>query len=306
MTTWKWAAAAALSAAVMSGAATAAAEDAKAAEVLAAARKAIGGKAASLDTLAVEAALQRNVGSVQMSSDVEILVDLPDKYLRADSPRGGMAGPLTMGFSGEKVIRPAGSSLGPGGAMMIRIGPGGPAPATEKLTPDEQARAEAALRRSAQADISRLMLGWLAAAHPALGATYTYAGEAESPDGKAHVIDVTAPEGFAARLFIDQQTQLPLMVTFQAVQPRVVRMEGPRGGRGQGRGAPADELRKLEEETAPPALVENTLFFDDWRDVGGLRFPHSIRRAAGGTTNEEWTVNRVRVNPKIDPRKFHG
>ena len=41
--------------------------------------------------------------------------------------------------------------------------------------------------RSARADISRLMLGWFAAAHPSLDAQYTYAGEAESPDGKADV-----------------------------------------------------------------------------------------------------------------------
>ena len=53
-------------------------------------------------------------------------------------------------------------------------------------------------------------------------------------------------------------------------------------------------------------MVEFTLFFDDWRDVGGIRFPHKLRRAMGGATNEEWTVGKVKVNPKIDPKKFEG
>ena len=45
-------------------------EDKKAAEVLAAARKAIGGKKLdSLKSLSVQAAMQRNVGNFQMNSD---------------------------------------------------------------------------------------------------------------------------------------------------------------------------------------------------------------------------------------------
>jgi hypothetical protein len=49
-----------------------------------------------------------------------------------------------------------------------------------------------------------------------------------------------------------------------------------------------------------------TLFFEDWRAVGGVQSPHKIRRAAAGTTHEEWTVNRARINPKIDPKRFEG
>ena len=51
-------------------------------------------------------------------------------------------------------------------------------------------------------------------------------------------------------------------------------------------------------------MVEFTLFFDDWRDADGIKFPHKMRRAMGGATNEEWTVSKVKVNPKIDPKKF--
>ena len=61
-------------------------EDKKAVEVLAGARKAIGGKTLdSLKTLSVQAAMQRNAGNFQMNSDLELLVELPDKYLRSEA-----------------------------------------------------------------------------------------------------------------------------------------------------------------------------------------------------------------------------
>ena len=65
-----------------------AAGSSKAAEVIAAARKAIGGKKLdALKSFSVQAALQRNVGNFQMNSDVEILLELPDKYLRSETHR---------------------------------------------------------------------------------------------------------------------------------------------------------------------------------------------------------------------------
>ena len=46
-----------------------------------AARKAIGDKKLdALKTLSVEASVQRNVNTMQMTSEVEILLELPDKY----------------------------------------------------------------------------------------------------------------------------------------------------------------------------------------------------------------------------------
>ena len=50
--------------------------------------------------------------------------------------------------------------------------------------------------------------------------------------------------------------------------------------------------------------VEYSLFFDDWREIDGINFPHVIRRATKGTTEEEWTITKVKVNPKLDAKKF--
>jgi len=55
-------------------------QESKAADVLAGTRKAIGGKKLdTLTSLSVQAAAQRSVGSFQITSDLELLVDMPDK-----------------------------------------------------------------------------------------------------------------------------------------------------------------------------------------------------------------------------------
>ncbi len=231
-------------------------EDTKAANVIATARKAIGGKKLEgLKSLGVEAAAQRNVGTFQMTADVELLVEMPDKYMRAETPQGGMVTVgMTTGFNGDRPLKAAAApGIGPGGAMIIRMGPSGAMPGpTEKPTPEQQQQIDRTVVRSSRQELSRLMLGWFGAAHPSLNARVTYAGEAESPDGKADVIEVKNADGFAARLFIDKETHLPLMVTYQGPQGRVVTMGGPRGGgpRGGGPGTqgPPQQGRQITDE----------------------------------------------------------
>jgi hypothetical protein len=239
---------------------------------------------------------------MQLSSDVEILLELPDKYLRSEVSSGGgmmLAGGGVSGFNGDRSLqKSSGGTMAGGGNMMIRIGgPGGPPPggSGEKPTPEQLEQMNKGAVRGGQVEASRLMLGWFAMAHPAINAQYVYAGEAESPDGKAYVIDVKNADNFAARLFIDQQTHLPLMVTYKGPQPRVMRRTAADGN---------EPVQAMPAQ--PPALVDYTLFFDDWRDGDGVKFPFKMRRAMGGETIEEWTVSKVKVNPKIDPKRFAG
>jgi hypothetical protein len=300
-----------------------AAQDAKATEVLADARKAIGAKRLDgLTSLSVQAAAQRNVGNFQMTSDLELLLGLPDKYVRSESSNSAMVSMSnTIGFNGDRPIKSAAqASMPAGGGMMIRMG--GPGMVMggsgEKPAPEQQAQLDKQLVRSARQEISRLMLGWFATTHPSIAAQYSYSGKAESPDGKAFIIEAKGADGFAARLFIDETTHLPLMVTYQGPQPRMVTAGGPPpggGGRAEGPARPpnpeerqrieADAQRQIQQlEAQPPAMVEYTLYFDDWREEDGIKFPHALRRASAGTTMEEWTVSKVKVNPKIDPKKF--
>ena len=69
--------------------------------------------------------------------------------------------------------------------------------------------------------------------------TYTYGGQAESPDGKADIIDVTGPDDFKVRLFVDTETHLPLMLTYMEPEARMVmRTVGREGGGRSGGSGP--------------------------------------------------------------------
>ncbi|HET7696812.1 MAG TPA: hypothetical protein VFK57_13950 [Vicinamibacterales bacterium] len=301
----------------------------KAAEIVAAARKAIGDrKLEGLKTFSVQAGLQRNMANTQVSSDVEIVLELPDKYLRQETPQGGgmiLAGGGLSGFNGDLPLQKANAGGVPGGGMVIRMGgPGGAVMGSgEKPTPEQMEQMNKALVRNGRSEASRLMLGWFAAAHPAVNAQYTYAGEAESPDGKAYVIDVKNADGFTARLFIDQQTNLPLMVTYKAPQPRmmtaggappaaasgghVIRSQAPGGQltEEERRKLQADAEKQIQEmQRQPPAMADYALYFEEWRESDGVKFPFRMRRATDGTTTEEWTVSRIKLNPRIDAKRF--
>jgi hypothetical protein len=282
---------------------TMAGQEAKATEVLGGARKAIGGKKLDgLTSFSVQARTQRNIGNFQMTSDLELLLGLPDKYVRSESSNSAMVNmSSTAGFNGDRPIKgPAQAGMPAGGGMIIRMGGPGMVPAGggDKPTPEQQAALDKQIVRSARQEISRFMLGWFATAHPSVSAQYTYAGEAESPDGKAFIVDVKSADGFAARLFIDEATHLPLMVTYRASQLQRIAVDGPPRTGADGRG----QVEQVQAQ--PPAMVDYTLYFDDWREEDGIKFPHALRRASAGATMEEWTVTKVKVNPKIDPKKF--
>jgi len=165
------------------------------------------------------------------------------------------------------------TTAGFNGADLIQV-PAPPAPAPARVA-------------AVKAEFTRLMLGMMAAS-PAIPLTFVHAGKAEAPQGKADVLDARG-EGFTARLFISEDTHLPFMLSWQAspIRGRGARAGGACGGR---------------EAAAAPA--EHRLYFSDYREVSGQQLPFRIRRATGADTVEETTVDRYRVNTKIDPRKF--
>ena len=124
------------------------------------------------------------------------------------------------------------------------------------------------------------MLGFFSASTDAFPLTFQRFGIAESPQGKADVITVLGPNNFTANLLINQATHLPVMLSWVP---------------------PAPPARAGGTPTAP---LEQRLYFADYRDSGGVVWPHRIRRAAGPDTTEETTFDRFRLNARIDPKKF--
>jgi hypothetical protein len=94
-------------------------------------------------------------------------------------------------------------------------------------------------------DFVRLTLGMFAASFSTYPVTFTYAGQAEAPQGKADVIDVKGPSNFAVKLFVNSQTHLPIMVSWQAQPP-------PMRGMPPGRGAVPPGARGAAPAGGPP------------------------------------------------------
>lgn len=200
--------------------------------VLSAAREALGGEKtlSSVKTIVATGRTQQVRGNNIVPIEFEIDIELPDKYVRKDEIPAQGSGPSTNGFSGDTLIQTKGAAV--------------------------------------KQDFARLMLGMFAASFSGYPLSFTYAGQAEAPQGRADVLDAKGAPNVAMRVFIDRGTHLPIMITW------------------------------------PAAPMENRLFLSDYRDVDGKKWPFRWRRAVGPDTVEETTFDRFRVNMKIDPRKF--
>jgi hypothetical protein len=166
-----------------------------------------------------------------------------------------------------------------------------------------------------------------AASFDAYPLTFTLAGQAEAPQGKADVVDTKGPVTFSLRLFINTETHLPIMVSWTSPATNVVLTDpgqpppanlAPGSIVAQAPPRPAatapkedqdkyvkdvQDLRKKTLAGAKP--VESRLYFADYRDIGnGLKFPFRLRKAVAGETIEETNFDAFKINPRIDPRKF--
>ena len=246
----------------------------RATTVLAEARTALGGEAriAGVKTFVASGRTRQIRGNNLVPIEFEIQSELPDKYSRRDEVPAQDTAPSLSGFNGD---------------TLILVPP----------LPPQQAAAAPGRIAAARQDFARLMLGMFATVPGTFPLTFAYAGQAEAPEGKADVLDVTGPANFKARLFIDSQTHLPLMLSWQAPNPPA-RGGGPPGRAG---GAPP-----AGPPAAPPQAVEQRMFFADYRDVDGFKLPFRIRRAAGADTTEETTFDRFRINARVDPRRFQS
>jgi len=255
-----------------------------AARILAETRAAIGSGVPEMKTLVATGRTRQVRGDNLVPIEFEIQAELPDKFARRDEFPAQDAGPSVTGFNGDRFVQNPAPQPPP-------ARPGGPPPPTPQ-------QLEAAARQqlmTAKQDFARLMLGLFASSYSSYPLSFSYAGQAEAPQGRAEVLDVKGADDFAARLFIDSKTHLPIMLSWQARQPPA-RGRGP-GGAPPGAAAPA---------AAAPPTVENRLYFAEYREFSGLQLPTRLRRAVAGETTEETTFDRFRINARVDPRRFES
>jgi hypothetical protein len=130
-------------------------------------------------------------------------------------------------------------------------------------------------------------------------------GIAESPDGKADVLEARYADGRPIRLFVEVGTHMPLMMQWEAVPVAGGggRGRGGRGGGGQGQRGGAPDGAGARQGGQPPVVTLDMTFFDH-RAVNGIKLPYVITRGANGQTTERWTVSRYRVNESFSVEIF--
>jgi hypothetical protein len=292
--------------------------------IISAARKALGGedKIAGLKTLTAEGPFRRSMGGRDMEGTLVVTLGRPDKMHRLEEMQmGGMVGgPVierTMALNGAASWEDSQNRGGMGGGMRIMMAGPGQGPGGGTLTPEQINEART---RRMRVQMNRLTAALFADA----GTQWVDAGIAESPDGKADILECKEETGRTLRLFIDQKTSLPLMVQYQDPKPMIM-MAGPRGPGGPGAppqppppppGAPRtgdppvppppppmspEEMQKRVEEMRrnPPPLGTFAIHLSEFKKVDGIMLPHKLETSIDGEPNEEWTIEKFKVNPSI-------
>ena len=234
---------------VSTTAAQAPARDATA--VLAEAREALGGekRLSAVKNFIVTGRTRQVRGDNLVPIEFEIATELPDKYVRKDEIPAQESGPTSTGFNGDELIQlpvPA-APTGPPGAGRA----GGPAtpPSPAQLETMRKTRVD-----NVKQDFVRLTLGMFAGSFSSYPLKFTYVGQAEAPQGKADVLEAKAPPNFTLRLFVNSQTHLPIMVSWQAPgRPTPPGRGGAPGAPPPGGGAAPPSAGQGPPPSGPPA-----------------------------------------------------
>ena len=265
--------------------------------LLAEARKAVGGddRLAAVKALDVRGDFKRIAGQATVEGELQIRIELPDKLRRDEDlspPGGGPAIVRTEVLNGTTVWEENSA-----GGAFVRLGRGGDggrggSGRAASLDPAEIEEAQRNVRRT---ELARFLLAWLLAADGPVA----WIATAEAPEGKADVLEITPPSGPAVRVFLDQASHLPLMLTWEGPAPQTM-IAGRRGGRGaRGGDATPPSPRR---QGGPPATLQVTL--SDYRTVNGIRLPHLMTRGVNDVTIEEWTIDSYRINPGFRANVF--
>ncbi len=278
-------------------------QGADAKRVLAELRAALGGedKLAAVKSVSIEGQVSRSrPDGTSGTSDFELAFELPDKYMRSDvyGNVGGTELKRRSGFNGGESFEEmdAPPMMGGGGMHVMRLGPGAAA-AGGHASPEQLEKQRQLNLASSRREFARLAVGMLGTSFSPLPVEFKYAGQAEAADGKADVLELQGPEGFAAKLFVDSTTHLPLMLSWMDREPMRMQITGS---------MPSQEemAQRMKEAEANRRTVEYRMFYADFKNVSGVNLPTKVQRMMDGLPYEEMAFEKIKVNTKIDARKF--
>lgn len=309
--------------------------------ILKQARAAIGGedKINAVQSLSITgksrhvAHLQQEQGQQQeqvVSEEFELDFLLPDKFMRSKTiqlPGSEQQTTVTETLDGDKEGTDFRSS-GPDvlvlqGRHEVGFVSGGP--------PGEK-----------RSEFARYLITLLLTAPSTFPVEWSSAGKADVNGNRADVLNVKGPHDFAARLYLDEQSHLPLMLSYQpkmfGMMVTVAAVAGEMkdappfppqaGAAGIGiRQAPpfsmtthtgtpqagtqiataqagAAQVRESLPMTAHPEEIEIQIQLADYRSVDGVLLPHQFKQIINGEAQEEWEEVQYKINSPTSAEKF--
>jgi len=278
-----------------------------AAELLAAARQALGGDATltAVKSFTVSGSLNRDLGRLGTTSDLEISCELPDKFVRMTHRRIDM-GPMGSsdmtefrGFNGDEPIQ---ETIAPDAPAPPLIQTGPPPTTPEEIAAERRRRAVANKRVFVE-----LVLPLFASTFAGFPLDFKPAGTVPLATGPADEIDASGPDGSLWFLFLDASTHLPVKLTWRA-KPIVTFSTTSMvttTTRGQiMSSSPGNPVLLPADPTAGMSMVEWAMTIEDYKTADGLTWPHRFTTTVDGKKYEELRLKQFRINPKIDVKKF--
>ena len=299
------------------------------AELLARAREAMGGDAAlkAITTVTVTGSLVEDIGPKKLETAVEYFYELPDKFARRGA-RSFETGPETTGrmtlrdgFNGDGLIAERHTpNMGVNPTLEIRDA--GPRLSAEAV------RQQQVL--SAKRDFVRLMWPLFAESMVVHPLTFTYVGADTvtfvrgGPATSVHVIEAKDRTFYAFRLYLDQSTGLPIMVSWLSrppvvysqsiyvttqggistpanVPPAIVPMQPSQAPPG---GVTVTSPNAAADPTAGMANIEYRRALTDYKLQDGLRWPHRFTTRVGDRVSDDLRLGKFNLNKPIKASTF--
>jgi hypothetical protein len=130
-------------------------------------------------------------------------------------------------------------------------------------------------RKQMRADIARHLLAWFIA-EPTLYSMGFHYDKQDPASGL--VLNLNGPDNFSARVVLDSNTHLPLMMNYRGRPPVIA-------------------VNESEMKEMPAYETEIQVHFSDYRAENGIVLPHHIKVESDGKFLEEFEMKTCRVNP---------
>ena len=243
-----------------------------AAAVLREMRAALGGDAAldAVKALSLDGPMTSTYNGQTIQRTHELLAVLPDRFVRiVRLTRLDLT--VYTGLNGDSPIFKIDAR-----GLKFKTPPGATAASPEVL-------AGAAIRQ--RQELARFSLVFFGKSTDSYPLDFAYVGREDVAGTSYDVIEATDANRMSLRLHVDAVTHLPAMLTFPGEKPLPLVQPG-------------------EIASVPLELVERKWVLSEYRKEDGLNWPRRLEELVGGDVVEDIRFRRVKLNPKIDARKF--